>query len=112
MSKVSLGVLVSGRGSNLQAIIDAIDDGHLNAAIKVVISNKENAYAMERARTAGIKALFIDSSQQDYEQQMIAQLEANGVELIILAGFMKILTPFSSKTMSRSVVLSSSSRPY
>ncbi|MEK7275085.1 MAG: phosphoribosylglycinamide formyltransferase [Candidatus Desantisbacteria bacterium] len=98
MPNISLGVLVSGRGSNLQAIIDAINDGRLNANIRVVISNKENAYALERARMAGIKAIFINPQdyplQQDYEQQMVSQLEANGVELVILAGFMRILTPY------------------
>ena len=96
MATVSLGVLVSGRGSNLQAIIDAINDGKLNATIKIVISNKKDAYALERARKAGIKTLFIDPknelSWQDYEQQMVSQLKANGVELVILAGFMRILT--------------------
>ncbi|MBI4777369.1 phosphoribosylglycinamide formyltransferase [Candidatus Desantisbacteria bacterium] len=98
MQNVSLGVLVSGRGSNLQAIIDATNDGSLNADIRVVISNKENAYALERAKKAGIKATFINpadySSQQDYEQQMVTQLEAEGVELVVLAGFMRILTPY------------------
>ncbi len=98
MPDVSLGVLVSGRGSNLQAIIDAINDGNLNANIRIVISNKENAYAMERAKKAGIKTIFINPqdypSQHDYEQQMVLQLEANGVELVILAGFMRILTPY------------------
>ncbi|MDI6781463.1 MAG: phosphoribosylglycinamide formyltransferase [bacterium] len=98
MSDISLGVLVSGRGSNLQAIIDAINDGNLNANIMLVISNQENAYALERARKAGIKTIFINPQdyplQQDYEQQMVSQLEANNVELVILAGFMRILTPY------------------
>ncbi|PIY19744.1 phosphoribosylglycinamide formyltransferase [Candidatus Desantisbacteria bacterium CG_4_9_14_3_um_filter_40_11] len=98
MATVSLGVLVSGRGSNLQAIIDAINGGKLNAAIRIVISNKKDAYALERAKKAGIKTIFIDPkdflSWQDYEQQMVSQLKANGVELVILAGFMRILTPY------------------
>ncbi|MFH1097886.1 MAG: phosphoribosylglycinamide formyltransferase [Candidatus Desantisbacteria bacterium] len=97
MAIVSLGVLVSGRGSNLQAIIDAINDGKLNATIRIVISNKRDAYALERADEAGIKTLFINPkdfpSWQDYEQQVISQLKANGVELVVLAGFMRILTP-------------------
>ncbi|MBI4753540.1 phosphoribosylglycinamide formyltransferase [Candidatus Desantisbacteria bacterium] len=98
MATVSLGVLVSGRGSNLQAIIDAINDGNLDATIRIVISNKADAYALERAGKAGIKTLFIDPKEflswQDYEQQVISQLKANGVELVILAGFMRILTPY------------------
>lgn len=98
MSNVSLGILVSGRGSNLQAIIDAINDGKLNATIRIVISNKEAAYALERAKKAGIKALFIDPknfpSWHDYEQQIVSQLKANEVELVALAGFMRILTPY------------------
>ncbi len=102
MPDVSLGVLVSGRGSNLQAIIDAVNDGNLNANISLVISSKENAYALERAKRAGIKTIFINPqdypSQQDYEQQMVSQLEANGVELVILAGFMRILTPYFVNT--------------
>ncbi|MBU1752604.1 phosphoribosylglycinamide formyltransferase [bacterium] len=104
MSNVLLGVLVSGRGSNLQAIIDAINDGKLNAIITVVISNRENAYALERARKAGIKTLFIDPLQQDYEQQMVAQLEANGVELVVLAGFMRILTPYFVNTYKNRIL--------
>ncbi len=93
-----LGVLVSGRGSNLQAIIDAIEKGNLDAQVVVVISDKEGAYALERARKHGIEALFIDpksyESREAHERAIGDELEKRGVELICLAGYMRILSPY------------------
>jgi len=93
-----LGVLVSGRGSNLQAIIDAIEKGNLDAQVVVVISDKEGAYALERARKHGIEALFIDpksyESREAHEKAIGDELEKRGVELICLAGYMRILSPY------------------
>jgi phosphoribosylglycinamide formyltransferase-1 len=98
MDKLKLGVLVSGRGSNLQAIIDAINEKKLDACIRIVISNNKSAYALERARKANIKTLFIDpklySSREAYDQEIVNQLQIAGVELVILAGYMRILTPY------------------
>ena len=96
MNKLRIGVLVSGRGSNLQAIIDAVQAGWLPVEIGVVISDKPEAYALERARRADIPAVVIErgsfESRGAFEQAMLAALETYGVELIALAGFMRILS--------------------
>ncbi len=94
---VALGVLVSGRGSNLRAIIEHIEAGSLDACVKVVISNVADAYALERARAHGIKTCFVDpgqsGSREDYDRWVIEVLRAEGVELVVLAGFMRLLSP-------------------
>ena len=97
MKKLILGVLVSGRGSNLQAIIDAIESGELCAEIAIVISNVQDAYALKRASKHGIKTSFVDykkyRSREDYEREVIRILNENNVELVVLAGYMLVLTP-------------------
>jgi len=91
----TLGVLISGRGSNLQAIIDAIRDGRLDARIAVVISNRADAYGLERARAAGIETLVRDHkawpSREAYEAVLVEDLRAKSVDLVCLAGFMRLL---------------------
>ncbi len=91
-----IGVLVSGRGSNLQAVMDRIADGYLPLEIAVVISDKGDAFALERARKAGLKAVAIErkacASKEDFEAKIDAQLVAAGCELVVLAGFMRILS--------------------
>lgn len=91
-----LGILVSGSGSNLQAIIDHIENGKLDAVIKVVISNNPEAYALERCRRHKIPFVVIDHREyplrDDFDQQMINILQSRGVELVVMAGFMRILT--------------------
>ncbi len=92
---MNIAVLVSGRGSNLQAMIDSIENGYLKARISVVISDIENAYAVLRAKKHGIEAVFVDpekySSKEFYEKQVLAVLKKHNAELILLAGYMKIL---------------------
>ena len=92
-----LGVLVSGRGSNLQAIIDAVADGRLAARIGVVISNRPAVFALERAARAGIPTAVIEHrgwpSRAEFEQALLARLAEAGVSVICLAGFMRILSP-------------------
>lgn len=95
---LKLAVLVSGGGTNLQAIIDAIDAGSVtNAAISVVISNNANAYALERARNHGIEALCLSPKNYDTREQFNAALTqallARGVDLLVLAGYLVILPP-------------------
>ena len=91
----SIGVLISGRGSNLQAIIEAIGDGRLDARIAVVISNRADAYGLERARAAGIETLVRDHkgwpSRDAYEAVLVEDLRARGVRVVCLAGFMRLL---------------------
>jgi len=88
-----LGVLVSGRGSNLQALIDAVSDGRLDATIAVVISNVAGAGGLDRARQAGIETVVIDHrgwpSRGDYDAALVDALRSRDVELVCLAGFMR-----------------------
>ena len=91
-----LGVLVSGSGSNLQAIIDNIEGGRLDAKIKIVISNVPDVYALERAKKHRIPSMVIAHKglkREEYDQRLVEALKAHGVELVILAGFMRIITP-------------------
>jgi len=88
-----LGVLISGRGSNLQAIIDAIAERRLDASIAVVISNQESAGGLERARRAGIETLTLSHrgwpSREDYDRALVSELRKRDVRLVCLAGFMR-----------------------
>jgi phosphoribosylglycinamide formyltransferase 1 len=92
-----LGVLISGRGSNLQAIIDAIAGGSLDARIAVVISNNAEAKGLERARAVGIETLVMSHraypSREAYDAALVGELKARGVGLVCLAGFMRLLSP-------------------
>jgi phosphoribosylglycinamide formyltransferase-1 len=91
-----VGVLISGRGSNLQALIDAQRAGQLGGEIVVVISNVETAFGLERARQAGILAVFHDhrgKKREDYDAELIAILRRHEVDLVCLAGFMRLLSP-------------------
>ena len=90
-----LGVLISGRGSNLQALVDAIRDGRLDAVVAVVISNRPSAPGLEIARRAGIEALCIDhrtaASRDDHERVVARELRARDVGLVCLAGYMRLI---------------------
>ena len=90
-----IAVLISGRGSNLQALIDAIGDGRLRAEIGVVISNRPDAPGLARARAAGIPAVTIDhrafAARDLFERALVATLETHRVSLVCLAGFMRLL---------------------
>lgn len=92
-----LGVLISGRGSNLKAIIDAIADGRLDATIAVVISNRADAPGLEHARRAGIETLVLShkafATREEFDHAMVKELTARGVALVCLAGFMRLLSP-------------------
>ena len=94
--RLNIVVLISGSGSNLQAIIDAVNAGKLHANIKAVISNRPNVKGLERAQTANIPALTLDHKQFDsreaFDQQLIQEIDQHQPDLIILAGFMRILT--------------------
>lgn len=95
-----VAVLASGRGSNLQAIIDAIEAGQVQAKIVAVISNKQEAVALQRARNHGLPDLFVDpkpfagrpDSREAYDQVLLDLLKKYDVELVLLAGYMKIVT--------------------
>ena len=93
---LKLGVLISGSGSNLQSIIDHIEKGSLNAVIKIVISNNPDAYGITRAKKHGLPVLIFKhedfKSKEDFDLELIKALKNNHVQLVVLAGFMRILT--------------------
>ena len=92
-----LGVLASGRGSNLQAILDAIDTGRCPARVAVVVSDRKDASALERARRAGVRAVHLDPraypDRTAFDAAIADVLDADGVELVCLAGYMRVLSP-------------------
>jgi phosphoribosylglycinamide formyltransferase-1 len=97
LPKVRLGVLVSGGGTNLQAIIDSIQSGYLPASIEVVLSNREDSYALQRAASNGIPNCAVlpkdFKTVQEYDEELISILKKFSVNLVILAGFVRVLSP-------------------
>lgn len=98
---MKIAVLVSGNGSNLQAIIDSIAKGYIKATIELVISNKKDAYALKRAEKASIKTFILDpegfKTREDYDKEVIEKLKENNIDLVVLAGFMRLLSPYFVK---------------
>jgi len=93
----NLGILISGRGSNLQAIVDAVAAGTLDARIALVISNRADAAGLERARSAGLETVYLShrafASREAYDRALVDELRARDVGLVCLAGFMRLLSP-------------------
>ncbi|MFI5305026.1 MAG: phosphoribosylglycinamide formyltransferase [Nitrospiria bacterium] len=107
--KLRIGVLVSGVGSNLSAIIDAIDQKVIQVEIRIVISNKKGAQALERAKKRGLKSIYLDPSQYpnsaEYEIEIVRLFRESKVEWIVLAGYLKIvsaelLSAFSNRILN------------
>lgn len=92
-----IGILISGRGSNMLSIADAIDRGEINGRIVLVLSNKKDAPGLEKARERGIETAFLShrayASREDFDAAVVAELRARGVDLVCLAGFMRLLSP-------------------
>lgn len=105
---LALGVLVSGSGSNLQAILDGISSGALDAECKIVISNRPDVFALERAQKAGVKTAVLDhktfETREAFDKKLASTLQAEGVEWLALAGFMRVLTPEFLETFKDKVV--------
>lgn len=97
MARLRLGVLVSGNGTNLQAILDAARARRIDADVGVVISNQPGAYALERARSADVKAVSLPhkgfASREAFDDALADELRRERVEWVVLAGFMRLLTP-------------------
>lgn len=95
--KLKIGVLVSGNGTNLQSIIDAAESERINASIEMVISDTKNAYALERAKKHGIDSVLVErknfKNRQAFEEEICRELKSRRVELVCLAGFMRIIGP-------------------
>lgn len=94
---LQLAVLASGNGSNLQAMLDKVASGALEAEIRVVIANKKDAYALERARLAGVPAVFLDpadyADRESFDAAMVDVIQKAGADCVALAGYMRLLTP-------------------
>jgi phosphoribosylglycinamide formyltransferase 1 len=96
MSRLELGVLISGRGSNLQAILDTMARGELDASVRLVLSNRPQAPGLERARQAGVATAVLEHrafpDRTDFDRAMVERLRQAGAEWIVLAGFMRVLS--------------------
>ena len=108
-NKVRIAVLVSGGGTNLQALIDAENNGIIKSGeITLVVSNKQDAYALTRAENAGIKTATVLKkdypSQEAFEEKIISTLKAEKIDIIVLAGFMSILSENFTRTFERKII--------
>ena len=106
--KINLAVFISGRGSNLQSIIDSISQGELPLDLKIVISDNREAYGLKRARKAGIEARYVNpgahDSEKQYEQQILTLLKERKIKIVALAGFMRLLSPYFLEQFSGEVM--------
>ena len=104
----TLGVLISGRGSNLQAILDAIAEGRLDARVGVVVSNQADARGLERAEAAGVPTAVVShkdyDSREAFDEAVLARLNHHDVDVVCLAGFMRILSPVLVRAFSNRVL--------
>ena len=105
---VNIGVLASGRGTNLQAIIEAIKEGRIDGKISIVISDNHNAFALKRAEQTNIETQYVNfkkfKNREDYDKEIIKSLEEKKVDLVVLAGYMRILTPYFIKTYKNKIM--------
>jgi phosphoribosylglycinamide formyltransferase-1 len=108
MGRLPLGVLVSGTGTNLAAVLDAITTRRLDATVKVVISNKAGVLALDRARQAGVTAVTIShrdfETREAFDEAIVRKLREHGVEWVVLAGFMRVLTPTMLRAFPNRIV--------
>jgi len=105
---MKFAIFVSGNGSNLQAIIDAVKSGDIKAELALVFSDRRKAYALKRATTAGIKTLCLVrkdyATPQSYERDIVISLKEEGIDFIVFAGFMKVLSSFFVKTYPNKIL--------
>nr|WP_307990511.1 phosphoribosylglycinamide formyltransferase [uncultured Niameybacter sp.] len=104
MGGLRIAVLASGSGTNLQSIIDGIEEGILQSKIVSVISNKENAFALERAKVHGIPFYYMDSKLEDYDMKLLGRLKEDEVDLIVLAGYLKIISSEMIRTYRERII--------
>ncbi|MFA5146653.1 MAG: phosphoribosylglycinamide formyltransferase [Candidatus Omnitrophota bacterium] len=105
---MNIAVLCSGNGTNLQAIIDGVKSGHIPASIALVVSDNKKAFALERARKAGIETLVLDpkdfKSREDFDRKIVEGLKKREVGLVVLAGFMRLMSPYFIKEYRNRVI--------
>jgi len=112
-NKVKLAIIGSTKGTDMEAIINAIKDNRLDASIEVVISNKEDAYILERAKNHNLKTIFVDPNssldgsvldREDFDKKIVEVLKNKKVDLILLIGYMKILSPYFCKEYKEKII--------
>ena len=95
---MNIAILCSGNGTNLQAIVDNVNNGHIPAGIALVLSDEKNAFALGRAKKAGIETIVLDKkdykTREDFDRAAVKHLKKKNVELVVLAGFMRLLSPY------------------
>ncbi|MBK9154408.1 MAG: phosphoribosylglycinamide formyltransferase [Chloracidobacterium sp.] len=105
---MKIGILISGRGSNMVALVDAVKSGEIpNSEVAVVISDKKDTAGLEKARTRGVRALVIERkgrSREEHDAQIVAELKDRGVELVCLAGYMRLLSPMFVRAFPNRIV--------
>ena len=105
---MKFAVLVSGHGSNLQALIDAVKSGEIKSEIGLVVSSKGNAFALKRAEQAGIKIWFLNPKQfsnpQSFDREMAIRFKEEKIDFVVCAGYMRLLTPFFVKTFPQKIL--------
>jgi len=105
---VNIGVLASGRGTNLQAIIEAIEEGKIEGRISIVISDNQDAFALKRAGQHNIEIRYINfksfKNREDYDKKIVEYLKEKNVDLVVLAGYMRILSPYFIRTYKNKII--------
>ena len=105
---INIGVLASGNGTNLQAIFDAIETGQIEGRICIVISDKPDAYALKRAQKHHIEKQYVDfknfSNREEYDKKIVSILREKNCDLVVLAGYMKILSPYFINTYKNKIM--------
>ena len=105
---INIGVLASGRGTNLQAIIEAIKEGKIEGRISIVISDNRDAFALKRAKQNNIETEYINfksfKNREDYDKEIIKILEEKKIDLVVLAGYMRILSPYFIRTYKNKII--------
>ena len=106
MEKINIGVLISGSGTNLQAIINNVNNNKINGEIKLVISNRQDAFGLKRAEKEGIKNIFINPKEycDDYDKKLVSEFKRENIQLIVLAGYLRILTKPILKEYSNRII--------
>jgi len=105
---INIGVLASGRGTNLQAIIEAIKEGKIEGRISIVISDNPDAYALKRAKQNNIETEYINfksfKNREDYDKEIMECLKEKDIDLVVLAGYMRILSPYFIRTYKNRII--------
>ena len=105
---MNIAVLCSGNGTNLQAIIDNVNNGYIPARIAFVLSDEKKAFALERARKAGIETVTLDKKdykeREDFDREIVKRLKKKNVDLVVLAGFMRLLSPYFVKEYRNRII--------